>query len=89
MAGAIQVPADQDEGVEAWWNRSMEHLNQAQKRSVAAILSYTTWNIWKQCNARVLRAVATSHSQLLRLIKRERDEWIAACAHHLGCLFCE
>jgi hypothetical protein len=31
------------------------HLNQAQKRSVAAILSYTAWNIWKERNRRVFQ----------------------------------
>ena len=66
-AGVIQVPTNQDEGVEAWWNRSMEHLNQAQKHSVAAILSYTTWNIWKERNRRVFQHKSLQPHQVVLL----------------------
>jgi len=79
MAGVIQVPADQDEGVEAWWNRSMEHLNQAQKRSVAAILSYTTWNIWKERNRRVFQHKSLQPHQVVLLIKEEINLRRVAC----------
>jgi len=54
-AGVIQVPQEQDEGIEEWWKSSLAHLSQAQKRSVAAILTYTTWNIWKEMNRRVFK----------------------------------
>jgi len=75
----IQVPTNQDEGVEAWWNRSMEHLNQVQKLSVAAILSYTTWNIWKERNRRVFQHKSLQPHQVVLLIKEEINLRRVAC----------
>ena len=70
-AGVIQVPQEQDEGIEEWWKSSLAHLSQAQKRSVAAILTYTTWNIWKEKNRRVFEQKCLQPHQVVLLIKKE------------------
>ncbi|KAG2622246.1 hypothetical protein PVAP13_3NG327951 [Panicum virgatum] len=70
-AGVIQVPQEQDEGIEEWWKSSLAHLSQAQKRSVAAILTYIAWNIWKERNRRVFEQKCLQPHQVVLLIKEE------------------
>jgi hypothetical protein len=66
-------------GLLKWRLISMEHLNQAQKRSVAAILSYTAWNIWKERNRRVFQQRSLQPHQVVLLIKEETNLRRVAC----------
>jgi len=39
--------------LELWWTSSLQPIPKVQRRHVAALLMYTTWNIWKERNRRV------------------------------------
>jgi len=78
-SGAIQIPAVQDEGIEDWWNRSLVLLPVAQKRSVAAILMYTCWNLWKERNRRVFDQKCLQPHEVVQLIKEEVNLRRVAC----------
>jgi len=77
--GIIQVPADQDEGLEDWWTRSLEMLPLVQQRSVAAIQLYTTWNIWKERNRRIFDQKSLQPPQVFQLIREEVNLRRVAC----------
>ena len=49
-AGSVAVPDDPSDDVQTWWDRSLSSLKQVQKRTVAALILYTTWNLWKERN---------------------------------------
>lgn len=42
-----------DLSLEDWWNTSLAGLSKENRRSKAAILIYTAWNIWKARNRQV------------------------------------
>ncbi|KAG2614275.1 hypothetical protein PVAP13_4KG379203 [Panicum virgatum] len=77
--GAHLLPADQDEGLEDWWTRSLEMLPLVQKRSVAAIQLYTTWNIWKERNRRIFDQKSLQPPQVFQLIREEVNLRRVAC----------
>ena len=77
--GIIQVPADQDEGLEDWWTRSLEMLPLVQKWSVAAIQLYSAWNIWKERNRRVFDQKSLQPPQVFQLIREEVNLRRVAC----------
>lgn len=48
-AGLIQVP-DAGMTIEGWWQNSLGPFPKEQRRNVAALLMYASWNIWKERN---------------------------------------
>jgi hypothetical protein len=78
-SGIIQVPADQDEGLEDWWKNSLAMLPQVEKPSVSAIQLYTTWNIWKERKRRVFDQKLLQPTQVFQLIKEEISLRRVAC----------
>ena len=50
--GVVKTP-ERGVDIEAWWMSSLQLIPQEQRRHVAALLMYTTWNIWKERNRRV------------------------------------
>lgn len=51
LAGLIQVP-DAGMTIEGWWQNSLSPSPKEQRRNVAALLMYASWNIWKERNRR-------------------------------------
>jgi len=58
-------------GVEEWWRRCLFPSPQSQKRSVAALLMYTTWNLWKERNRRVFDSKSLQPHNVFSIIKEE------------------
>jgi hypothetical protein len=44
---------------------------QISRKTTAAILMYSAWNIWKECNRRTFEGTRQTPVQVLRLIKEE------------------
>jgi hypothetical protein len=59
------------ESTESWWNGSLRGRPKIQRRSVAAILMCTAWNIWKERNKRIFQGQFTTPSRVFHLIKEE------------------
>jgi hypothetical protein len=51
--GLIQAPMDGN-SIEDWWQQSLLRFSftAVQRRNVAALLLYTSWNVWKENNQR-------------------------------------
>jgi len=65
------MPEDPSENVEEWWRRSLSSLSQSQRHPVAAVLMYTTWNMWKERNRRVFDSKSLQPHNVFSIIKEE------------------
>jgi hypothetical protein len=55
----------------SWWNAALHATPPEYKRSVAAALIYTAWNLWKERNRRIFDQVSVLPAHVLVLIKEE------------------
>jgi len=74
----VSKPAT-DISLEVWWLRSLQNLPRAQKRTKAAVLMYTTWNLWKERNRRVFEGKEAEPSTVLHFVKEEVNLRFRAC----------
>ncbi|OEL35076.1 hypothetical protein BAE44_0003906, partial [Dichanthelium oligosanthes] len=81
--GMVPVPDIQDVAAEVWWLRVLSPLTKKQQRSTAALLMYTTWNIWKEHNRCVFESKLLQPSQGFELIKEEVNLRRVACGIQL------
>ena len=65
--------------VEEWWNSSLRAANDENRGRIAAILIYTSWNVWNERNRRIFQGTSQSPAQILSLIKQEMDIRRQAC----------
>jgi len=65
--------------VEEWWNSSLRAANDENRGRIAAILIYTSWNVWNERNRRIFQGTSQSPAQILSLIKQEMDFRRQAC----------
>nr|TKW36512.1 hypothetical protein SEVIR_2G445300v2 [Setaria viridis] len=75
---AIQQGAD-EEDLEQWWNKALEQCNDRRRRSIAAILMYIAWHIWKERKRRVFDNKIRRPDQVLGLIQED------ICLHRQAC----
>jgi hypothetical protein len=54
-----------------WWEMSLQGRSITQRRTTAAILMYSAWNIWKERNRRTFKGTTRTPAQVLGLIKEE------------------
>jgi hypothetical protein len=79
--GHIKQPR-QEMGMEERWNSSLQGLPKKSKQSMATLLIYTAWNIWKERNWRVFDGKAALPPRILALIKEEVQLRSLACGDH-------
>lgn len=72
-----------------WWMLLRAQLAGGKRKGFDSLFALTSWQIWKERNARVFRGAESQSTEVLCRIKREGQDWIAAGATHLGCLFSE
>lgn len=77
------MQARNEEDIEEWWNRSLAKLNGKQRQSIAAIMMYTTWHIWKERNRGVFDNKSLRPDQVLGLIQDDINTRRQACANPL------
>jgi hypothetical protein len=68
--GLIKV-SDVAVGPEEWWHHSLCQFPINEKRNVAALLMYTTQNIWKENNRRFFEGSSVPPIQVVFFIKEE------------------
>jgi len=57
----VKIP-DMGSSVATWWQQELTGLPKKLRRTKAALLMYTAWNLWKERNQRIFehnRAIAT------------------------------
>jgi len=64
--------------LELWWTSSLQPIPKVQRRHVAALLMYTTWNIWKERNRRVFEGKTMTAPLVFNCILEEIGLWEAA-----------
>ena len=73
--------------VEEWWNSSLRAANDENMGRIAAILIYTSWNVWNERNRRIFQGTSQSPAQILNLIKQEMDIRRQACEGRVPYVF--
>jgi hypothetical protein len=68
--GLVQVPS-RTVAVECWWNLAVCRRPKEEARLLAALLIYTSWNLWKERNRQVFDGVSQPPARILALIKDE------------------
>jgi hypothetical protein len=76
--GRVQVPS-RSADLEGWWNASVSGKPKAEARTIAAMLIYTAWNLWKERNRRVFEGASQSPEGILAMIKEEVQVRRAGC----------
>ena len=74
----VSKPAT-DISLEVWWLHSLQNLPRAQKRTKAAVLMYTTWNLWKERNRRIFEGKEAEPSTVLHFVKEEVNLRFRVC----------
>jgi hypothetical protein len=64
--GLIQVPTHLA-SVELWWNGSVQGRPKHLRKRVAALLMYTAWGLWKECNRQIFQGLVLNSSGSLQL----------------------
>ena len=75
--GLVKKP-ERGVDIETWWRSSLQLLPKDQRRHVAALLMYTTWNIWKERNRRVFEKKTMTAPLVFNCILEEMGLWQAA-----------
>ncbi|RCV28904.1 hypothetical protein SETIT_5G439700v2 [Setaria italica] len=60
-----------DGDIQEWWDSTLKPLKGKHRRSVAAVIMYTTWNIWKERNRRIFDSNSMTAVQLVHLIQND------------------
>jgi len=74
----IQVPTGNSEII-VWWQKELAHLPKKTRRTKAAFMMYSAWNIWKERNRRVFENKQGSPTDVLHEIKMEVQTRKMAC----------
>jgi hypothetical protein len=72
--------------VRQWWHRLRHSALAYRHRGLDTLFALTSWEIWKECNARCFRQAETSVAQVLQVIKAQADLWTLAGAKHIRSL---
>jgi len=75
--------------ISEWWAHLRRQLPMQKRKGFDSLFALISWQLWKGRNARTFRNDNQQTLMVCRLIKFEGDNWIAAGATNLGCLFCE
>ncbi|RCV33505.1 hypothetical protein SETIT_7G088000v2 [Setaria italica] len=67
------------EGIQRWWRRSMQSAPKDKRRTIAALLMYTCWNMWNERNRRIFQGKLASPFVVFSFIKEEISWRQRAC----------
>ena len=70
---------DLDIPIDDWWITTLQYLPKEQRRTKAAVLMYTVWNLWKERNRRTFEGKEAEPLVVVQLIKEETDLCFRAC----------
>jgi len=70
---------DANSTIEDWWTDSLQSMPKEQRRTKAAILIYTVWNLWNERNRRTFQGKEAEPLMVLQLIKEEIGLRLRAC----------
>ena len=65
--------------IEDWWFQSLQNMPKDQRRTKAAVIMYTVWNLWKERNRRIFEAGEVQPLTVLQLVKEEANLRFRAC----------
>jgi hypothetical protein len=61
--------------VRQWWRRLRRATTPDKRRSLDSLFALTSWELWKERNARCFRQASSTVPQLLQVIKAQADLW--------------
>ena len=65
--------------IEDWWFQSLQNMPKDQRRTKAAVIMYTVWNLWKERNRRIFEAKEVQPLTVLQLVKEKANLRFRAC----------
>ncbi|OEL19969.1 hypothetical protein BAE44_0019012, partial [Dichanthelium oligosanthes] len=72
--------------LQEWWKSLRNQWRGEKRKGFDTLFALTTWEIWKERNARTFRHECSRTQEVVRLIKQSGEMWIEAGAANLGSL---
>nr|TKW36692.1 hypothetical protein SEVIR_2G456600v2 [Setaria viridis] len=69
--GQVCTPTDEQQDLQVWWSIALQALNKQHRRSKAAIIIITAWNIWNERNRRVFQQLTLRLEQVFQRVQEE------------------
>jgi hypothetical protein len=76
--GLIKVP-ELSSSIDVWWQQELAGSPKKMRRTKAAIMMYTAWNIWKERNRSIFEHTRADAVQILQEIMAEISVRKLAC----------
>jgi hypothetical protein len=82
QAIGVQMPPP-SASVRAWWKQLRWACMPSKRKGLDSLFAPTSWELWKERNARLFRGRHSSMIEFLQVIKVQAELWVAAGAKDL------
>jgi len=85
--GSHHTAPSQSDTLVDWWLGARKQVPRALSRGFDSLVLLVSWELWKERNRRTFDGICATTTQVLRRIRAEGEEWIAAGFSKLSPLF--
>jgi len=77
----VTPPSPDTQSIELWWTSALQNKSKEDQRTIAGLLMYFTWNIWKERNRRIFEGKSAPALLVFQLTQDEMALRRAAIGH--------